>query len=240
MKAQWLKLVFLIVVKLILPLFSSDAELDVTNELRRHIFPAHIPKAGPDAGTYLIVDGMDSWVDCMSACCFPERSCDVALFTNRKCFHVTCARSPEDACAPKRSTSSKHNATIMVLMGGCPQQGDLRLSGPPSGQGAGGGARTRDRGVPADLRAGSLSSATDAPVVMKSRENVTLYCLPLEMNTSTLLLLLFYTMEKPLSLWNAGRCDGLRFRSEMCRDFSVMGSSSRLSLMPWPNDGLGV
>ncbi|GFO32973.1 C-type lectin-related protein 4 [Plakobranchus ocellatus] len=30
------------------------------------------------------------------------------------------------------------------------QQGDLRLSGPPSGQGAGSGARTRDRRVPAD------------------------------------------------------------------------------------------
>ncbi|GFO05924.1 transposon tf2-11 polyprotein [Plakobranchus ocellatus] len=29
-----------------------------------------------------------------------------------------------------------------------PQQGDLRLLGPPSGQGAGGGARTRDRRVP--------------------------------------------------------------------------------------------
>ncbi|GFO43284.1 hypothetical protein PoB_006978900 [Plakobranchus ocellatus] len=36
-----------------------------------------------------------------------------------------------------------------------PQQGDLRLSGPPSGQGAGGGARTRDRRVPADLRVDS-------------------------------------------------------------------------------------
>ncbi|GFO03121.1 hypothetical protein PoB_002962600 [Plakobranchus ocellatus] len=35
------------------------------------------------------------------------------------------------------------------------QQGDLRLSGPPSGQGAGSGARTRDRRVPADLRADS-------------------------------------------------------------------------------------
>ncbi|GFN79712.1 hypothetical protein PoB_000621800 [Plakobranchus ocellatus] len=38
----------------------------------------------------------------------------------------------------------------------CPQQGDPRLSGPPSGGGAGGGARTRDRRVPADLRADSL------------------------------------------------------------------------------------
>ncbi|GFO14954.1 hypothetical protein PoB_004145900 [Plakobranchus ocellatus] len=37
-----------------------------------------------------------------------------------------------------------------------PEQGVLRFSGPPSGQGASGGARTRDRRVPADLRADSL------------------------------------------------------------------------------------
>ncbi|GFO01116.1 hypothetical protein PoB_002762100 [Plakobranchus ocellatus] len=39
-----------------------------------------------------------------------------------------------------------------------PQQGDLRLSGPPSGQGAGGGARTSNRNVSADLRADSLAT----------------------------------------------------------------------------------
>ncbi|GFO22263.1 hypothetical protein PoB_004876800 [Plakobranchus ocellatus] len=44
-----------------------------------------------------------------------------------------------------------------------PQQGDLRLSGPPSGQGAGGGARTRDRKVPADLRADSLATVPPTP-----------------------------------------------------------------------------
>ncbi|GFO45033.1 hypothetical protein PoB_007153800 [Plakobranchus ocellatus] len=44
-----------------------------------------------------------------------------------------------------------------------PQQGDLRLSGPPSGQGAGGGARTCDRGVPADLRADSLATVPATP-----------------------------------------------------------------------------
>ncbi|GFN84447.1 hypothetical protein PoB_001095300 [Plakobranchus ocellatus] len=40
-----------------------------------------------------------------------------------------------------------------------PQQGDLRLSRPQSGQGTGGGARTRDRKVPANLRANSLGTA---------------------------------------------------------------------------------
>ncbi|GFO48542.1 hypothetical protein PoB_007504700 [Plakobranchus ocellatus] len=39
-----------------------------------------------------------------------------------------------------------------------PQQGDLRLLGPPSGQGAGCGARTRNRRVTADLRADSLAT----------------------------------------------------------------------------------
>ncbi|GFN75936.1 hypothetical protein PoB_000244200 [Plakobranchus ocellatus] len=45
----------------------------------------------------------------------------------------------------------------------CPQQGDLRLSGPPSGQDAGGGARTRDRRVPADLRADTLATVPPTP-----------------------------------------------------------------------------
>ncbi|GFN75958.1 hypothetical protein PoB_000246400 [Plakobranchus ocellatus] len=44
-----------------------------------------------------------------------------------------------------------------------PQQGDLRLSGPPSGQGAGGGARTRDRRVNADLRADSQATVPSTP-----------------------------------------------------------------------------
>ncbi|GFO38812.1 hypothetical protein PoB_006531700 [Plakobranchus ocellatus] len=42
-------------------------------------------------------------------------------------------------------------------------QGDLRFSGPPSGQGADGGARTRDRRVPADLRADSLATVPQTP-----------------------------------------------------------------------------
>ncbi|GFO50692.1 hypothetical protein PoB_007719700 [Plakobranchus ocellatus] len=44
-----------------------------------------------------------------------------------------------------------------------PQQGGLKLSGPPSGQSASGGARTRDRRVPADHRADSLATVPPAP-----------------------------------------------------------------------------
>ncbi|GFO46569.1 hypothetical protein PoB_007307400 [Plakobranchus ocellatus] len=39
-----------------------------------------------------------------------------------------------------------------------PQQGDLKLSDLPSGQDAGGGTLTRDRRVPSDLKADSLST----------------------------------------------------------------------------------
>ncbi|GFN91271.1 hypothetical protein PoB_001777700 [Plakobranchus ocellatus] len=43
------------------------------------------------------------------------------------------------------------------------QQGDLRLSGPPSGQDAGGGNRAQDRGVPADPRGDSLATVPPTP-----------------------------------------------------------------------------
>ncbi|GFN76081.1 hypothetical protein PoB_000258700 [Plakobranchus ocellatus] len=43
------------------------------------------------------------------------------------------------------------------------QQSDLRFSGTPSGQGAGGGARTRDRRVLEDLRADSLANGPPTP-----------------------------------------------------------------------------
>ncbi|GFN93665.1 hypothetical protein PoB_002017100 [Plakobranchus ocellatus] len=45
----------------------------------------------------------------------------------------------------------------------CPQEDDLGFLDPPSGQGAGDEARTRDRRVPADLRAGSLF--TEPPMI---------------------------------------------------------------------------
>ncbi|GFO06670.1 hypothetical protein PoB_003317500 [Plakobranchus ocellatus] len=45
-----------------------------------------------------------------------------------------------------------------------PLQGDIRLSGPPRGQGAGRGARTRKRRVPADIRADKLTTVPPTPL----------------------------------------------------------------------------
>ncbi|GFO11475.1 hypothetical protein PoB_003798000 [Plakobranchus ocellatus] len=49
-----------------------------------------------------------------------------------------------------------------------PQLGDIRLPGPPSGQGAGGGARTRNRRVHADLRTDSLAIVPPTPRVSQT------------------------------------------------------------------------
>ncbi|GFO10526.1 hypothetical protein PoB_003703100 [Plakobranchus ocellatus] len=54
-------------------------------------------------------------------------------------------------------------STGISFRGVYPQQGDLRLSCPPSDQGASGGARTCYRIVLADLRASSLSSVPPSP-----------------------------------------------------------------------------
>ncbi|GFN81095.1 hypothetical protein PoB_000760100 [Plakobranchus ocellatus] len=50
------------------------------------------------------------------------------------------------------------------------QQGDLRLSGPPPGQSAGGSSRTRVRRVPAYLRADSLATVPPTPQLRRRRE----------------------------------------------------------------------
>ncbi|GFO21090.1 hypothetical protein PoB_004759500 [Plakobranchus ocellatus] len=82
--------------------------------------------------------------------------------------------APSQKCVqdrrPKRwQTLPRPPALMPASCGGLealsPQQGDLRLSGPPSGQGAGGGARASDRGVPADLRADSLATVPPMPPV---------------------------------------------------------------------------
>ncbi|GFO21982.1 hypothetical protein PoB_004848700 [Plakobranchus ocellatus] len=49
-----------------------------------------------------------------------------------------------------------------------PQQDDLRLSGPPSGQGAGGVTRTCDRIAPADLNTDSLATVPPTPLVERA------------------------------------------------------------------------
>ncbi|GFN99836.1 hypothetical protein PoB_002634200 [Plakobranchus ocellatus] len=51
-----------------------------------------------------------------------------------------------------------------------PQQGDLRLLGPPSGRDADGGARTRDRRVPADLREDLQATVPPTPQKKKKKK----------------------------------------------------------------------
>ncbi|GFO07164.1 hypothetical protein PoB_003366900 [Plakobranchus ocellatus] len=56
---------------------------------------------------------------------------------------------------------------VWFLQIASPQQGDLRLSDPLSGLGAGGGARTRDRRIPTDHRADSLATGPSTPRLTK-------------------------------------------------------------------------
>ncbi|GFO08749.1 hypothetical protein PoB_003525400 [Plakobranchus ocellatus] len=55
-------------------------------------------------------------------------------------------------------------SSVWFLLIASPQQGDLRLSGLLSGQGASGEARNCDRRVPADLRADSLATVPPSPL----------------------------------------------------------------------------
>ncbi|GFN86240.1 hypothetical protein PoB_001274600 [Plakobranchus ocellatus] len=73
---------------------------------------------------------------------------------------------PIRSCSNSSSSGSDNGCSfcvIFLIVGVTPQQGDLRLLGHPSGQGAGSGARTRDRRAPAYLRADSLTTVPSTP-----------------------------------------------------------------------------
>ncbi|GFN82549.1 hypothetical protein PoB_000905500 [Plakobranchus ocellatus] len=72
--------------------------------------------------------------------------------------------SPQQVIGAFVDTVDSKSALLRFLHIASPQQGDLRLSGPPSGQDAGGGARTRHRRVPLDLRADSLATVLPTPL----------------------------------------------------------------------------
>ncbi|GFO48380.1 hypothetical protein PoB_007488500 [Plakobranchus ocellatus] len=69
----------------------------------------------------------------------------------------------------KHASAFKKDLSNFFFFNSQSQQGDFILADLPSGQGTGGGARTRDRKAPADLRADSLSTVLPTPSLLKMR-----------------------------------------------------------------------
>ncbi|GFO39804.1 hypothetical protein PoB_006630900 [Plakobranchus ocellatus] len=87
-----------------------------------------------------------------------------------------------------------------------------------SSQGAGDKVRTRVRRVPADLRADSLS--TVLPTSLSVTSGVTLAC---------------FTATTAVDDW---WCNDSELTLKYCRNFSVVGSSSKLLASSWPRKRL--
>ncbi|CAL1530068.1 unnamed protein product [Lymnaea stagnalis] len=102
------------------PLGDTDIKsADILHQIREHIFYSHLPKYGTDSGIFSKVQDagqvtVQSWGDCLVLCC-NDISCDVALYTKEKCFHIHCNESLPDSCLPVPSTNPKHNSTVMVV-----------------------------------------------------------------------------------------------------------------------------
>ncbi|GFO21083.1 hypothetical protein PoB_004758800 [Plakobranchus ocellatus] len=95
---------------------------------------------------------------------------------NESCLHVHLLRlssgssdtmhsfQPHTRRAVETNTVLDENVYIVFVLEELARLRTVRrLSGPPSGQGAGGGARTRNRRVPADLKAHSLATLPSTP-----------------------------------------------------------------------------
>ncbi|GFO19751.1 hypothetical protein PoB_004625600 [Plakobranchus ocellatus] len=94
------------------------------------------------------------------------------IASRKHCFTQTGEDDRSDRGTQSRLYGFEEQITVLVFylrirFSNLPQQSDLRLSGTPSGQGAGGGAQTSDRRVLADLRANLL--ATVPPSSLKSQ-----------------------------------------------------------------------
>ncbi|GFO40486.1 hypothetical protein PoB_006699100 [Plakobranchus ocellatus] len=90
----------------------------------------------------------------------------VIVFPIHLIFALACLDSTTLGSRVNKWLGGKHTTeslSLSFLFIASPQQGDLKLSGPPSGHGAGSGARTRDRRVPADLRANSQATVLPTP-----------------------------------------------------------------------------
>ncbi|GFO37777.1 hypothetical protein PoB_006428200 [Plakobranchus ocellatus] len=74
------------------------------------------------------------------------------------------------AAATTTTTTTMRNLVFVYIA--CLQQGDLKLSGPPSGHGAGCRARIRNRRAHADLRAGSLPTVPPMPPFWAQHEEM--------------------------------------------------------------------
>ena len=53
-------------------------------------------------------------IGCVTKCCLSD-TCDVALYSLRKCYHIQCRTDLSDACTPVLSQSPRHNDTVMVV-----------------------------------------------------------------------------------------------------------------------------
>ncbi|GFO35206.1 hypothetical protein PoB_006171100 [Plakobranchus ocellatus] len=77
-------------------------------------------------------------------------------------------RSSDEGLAPDIATRlATHLHAIRIASS---QQGDLRLSGPPTSQDDDDGARTRNRRVSADFRVDSLATEPPTPKLFGSRQ----------------------------------------------------------------------
>ncbi|GFO14609.1 hypothetical protein PoB_004111400 [Plakobranchus ocellatus] len=81
--------------------------------------------------------------------------------------------APKEEEKEKKEEEEEKKKIGLILCIASPQQGDLRLSGHPSGQRTGGKARTRGRRLPADFRADPL--ATVPPTLSGEEEEEEFY-----------------------------------------------------------------
>ncbi|GFN95789.1 cnpolydom [Plakobranchus ocellatus] len=120
-----------------------------------------------------------------------------------------------------------------------PQQGDFRLLGPPSGQGAGGGAQTHNRRVPADHRA-DLQAPVPPTLRCYSGSCIMSSATEAKISEIEILLLLSRACIPPLDLFSPMHPGGV---GTVASESALRSAGTYLSRVrapspaPWPDGG---
>ena len=94
----------------------TEATEEVTeDEIGLHIHKTAVPHGKMKAGVFEQDTNANTSAECVMSCC-DNHLCNVAFYTQRKCYTIECDPENPQACAPIKQPGTKFNDTLMVTV----------------------------------------------------------------------------------------------------------------------------
>ncbi|XP_045183076.2 dyslexia-associated protein KIAA0319-like protein isoform X2 [Mercenaria mercenaria] len=92
---------------------DQTAETLPLETMKQHLHPTAIPRGRVDAGYFEEDTEAEDEAECLVSCC-EKPLCNVAWYSQGKCFTIECNEQDEAACDPIPQSSAKYNRTLFI------------------------------------------------------------------------------------------------------------------------------